>query len=223
MRTRLKVCCISSPDEASLAITMGADALGLVGHMPSGPGTIDDALIARIARGIAPPTASFLLTSETEPARVVDHVQRTGVNTVQLVDDTIDTKVWSALRASSTSLRIIQVIHVRDASSVALATRASEHVDAILLDSGNPDAAIRELGGTGRVHDWEISRRIVRESAAPVFLAGGLDAGNVARAIREVRPHGVDVCSGVRRSGALDPARLEAFARALREADATGA
>lgn len=219
MRTRLKVCCISSTREAQTAIAMGADALGLVARMPSGPGPIADELIAEIAKTVPPPVATFLLTSETSPDAVVDHVRRTGVNTVQLVDDQTGPAVWSALRMGAPGVRIVQVIHVRDGSSVKLALAASPHIDMLLLDSGNPAASVRELGGTGRIHDWSLSRQIVERATVPVFLAGGLNPVNVGEAIRAVRPLGIDLCSGVRTSGSLDHDKLRLLVRAMREAD----
>ncbi len=87
--------------------------------------------------------------------------------------------------------------------------------NAILLDSGRPNAAVPELGGTGRVHDWMVSRRVVEAVDVPVFLAGGLRAGTVAEAVAAVGPFGVDVCSGVRTNGRLDAGKLEAFVHAL--------
>jgi phosphoribosylanthranilate isomerase len=112
----------------------------------------------------------------------------------------------------------MQVIHVRAASSVAEAVHVAKHVDAILLDSGNPTAAVKELGGTGRVHDWTISRAIRDAVQLPVFLAGGLRASNVAAAIAAVRPFGVDVCSGVRANGRLDTGAVKDFITAARDA-----
>lgn len=222
MRTRLKVCCISSPDEAAVAVAAGADALGLVARMPSGPGPIPDGLIRDIAATVPPPVATFLLTSRDDPGAVVEHIRATGVNTVQLVDDAVGAGVWRAVRAALPSVRIVQVVHVLDESSIGLALDASAHVDTLLLDSGNPGAAVRELGGTGRVHDWSISRRIVERATVPVFLAGGLNPSNVGGAIRAVRPFGIDLCSGVRTNGALDADKLRALVRAMREVDNEG-
>lgn len=216
-RLRLKVCCIKSVEEARLAIDFGADAVGLVGKMPSGPGPIDDDLIAQIAAAVPPPVASFLLTSETDPDAVVDHARRTGVNTVQIVDDEVTPEVHAAIRSELPTVRIVQVIHVVGAESLDLALRYAEHADALLLDSGAPKAALRELGGTGRVHDWAVSRAIVEQSPAPVFLAGGLKPENVAQAVEAVRPYGVDLCSGVRTDGDLDPAKLSRFVAALNQ------
>jgi len=214
MRTRLKVCCISSVEEARIAIAHGADAVGLVAAMPSGPGPIPDAKIAAIARTVPPPIATFLLTSRTVSGEIVDHITATRVNTVQLVD-AVEADVYGAIRTSLPHVRIVQVIHVQSDEDVDLARRAESRVDAILLDSGRPSAAVRELGGTGRTHDWAISRRIVESVSVPVFLAGGLNAANVREAINAVRPYAIDVCSGVRTDGRLDSAKLSAFVRAI--------
>ena len=214
MRTRIKICCISSAEEAQLAIRSGADALGLVGRMPSGPGPIPDELIAAIARTIHPPVASFLLTSEQTAGGIIDHVKRVHTDTVQIVDELVEGS-YGQIRQSLPYLRIVQVIHVTGEESIEQALRVHGEVDAILLDSGNPKAAIRTLGGTGNVHNWGISRKIVENVSVPVFLAGGLHAGNVAEAIRTVRPFAVDICSGVRTNGLLDGARLSAFIAAV--------
>ena len=220
-RTRLKVCCIASIDEARLAISHGADAIGLVGRMPSGPGPIDDNLIAEIARHIPPPTATFLLTCETEAEAIIAHVRRARVNTVQLVDR-VEPSVYSVIRQALPTVQIVQVIHVEGATALDESRRCEAHVDALLLDSGRPSAAIRELGGTGRTHDWLISHRIVESVARPVFLAGGIRPGNVAEAIKRVRPYGIDLCSGVRTGGRLDSGKLADLVDAMRSADRGG-
>ncbi len=215
MRARLKVCCIQSVAEAHLAISHGASAVGLVARMPSGPGPISDEQIAEIAAHCPPPIATFLLTSRTDPDGIVDHVLRTAVNTVQLVD-AVDPRAYAALRHAAPWVRIVQVIHVQGEHSVREALRLESHVDALLLDSGRPSAAVKELGGTGRTHDWDLSARIVREARRPVFLAGGLNPGNVARALDSVGPYGIDLCSGIRTGGALDPEKLAALVAAMR-------
>jgi phosphoribosylanthranilate isomerase len=215
-RTRIKICCIQSEAEARLAIGEGADALGLVGTMPSGPGPIDDGRIAEIAARVPPPVATFLLTSESEPEAIIAHARRCRTNTLQLVDR-IAEEAWPRLRRALPGIRLVQVIHVAGEESVAEATAAAAHADALLLDSGQPHAAIKILGGTGRVHDWALSRRIVEAAPCPVLLAGGLRADNVGAAIATVRPFAVDVCTGVRRADdySLDPEKLAAFVAAV--------
>jgi phosphoribosylanthranilate isomerase len=214
-RVRIKICCIQSADEARLAIAQGVDALGLVGTMPSGPGPIDDELIGAIAARVPPPVATFLLTSETAPEAIIAHARRCRTNTLQLVDRVAD-EVYPRLRQALPGVRLVQVIHIAGEEAIGEAVAAAVHADALLLDSGQPRAAIRVLGGTGRVHDWAVSRRIVEAAPCPVFLAGGLRADNVGAGIATVRPFGVDVCTGVRRPDySLDPDKLEAFTSAV--------
>ena len=210
MRPRIKICCISSREEAALAIREGAAALGLVGNMPSGPGIISDELIAAIAAATPPPIGTFLLTSETRSANIISHHQKTFTNTIQLVDALEDLN-YAEIRAALPTIKLVQVIHVMDEASIDEALELAAEVDALLLDSGNPKLAVKELGGTGRVHNWKLSRSIVEQSPVPVFLAGGLNPANVREAIDIVQPYGLDLCSGVRSNGKIDPAKLSAF------------
>ncbi len=218
IRTRIKICCISSIEEAQLATAAGVDALGLVGAMPSGPGPIDDDLIRDIVRTVPPPVATFLLTSRTDATDIADHVRYCGVNTVQIVNH-IEPTVLESLAKMTPQVRRVQVIHVEGESALDLIDDYAAFADAFLLDSGRPSAAIAELGGTGRTHDWKISTEFVRRSPKPVFLAGGLKPNNVTDAIRAVRPFGVDVCSGLRTNGALDAEKVAAFAKEIRGVD----
>ena len=211
---RVKVCCISSVEEARSAIRLGASALGLVSEMPSGPGVITEADIATIADVVPPPIATFLLTSRTNTEGIVAQQRRCGTNTIQICDR-VDPEVHIALRRSLPGISLVQVIHVNDQDSVREALEVSARVDALLLDSGNQSLDVKALGGTGRTHDWSLSRRIVENSAVPVFLAGGLKADNVGEAIEAVKPFGVDLCSGVRSDDRLDEAKLQRFMRAV--------
>jgi phosphoribosylanthranilate isomerase len=214
MVTRVKICCISSRQEAFDAIDFGAAAVGLVGAMPSGPGVISDEEIFEIARAVPPPIATFLLTSETNSRAIIAHHGRTQTNTIQIVDE-LSERNYAEIRAALPSVKLVQVVHVVDESSIDEAIELAESVDAILLDSGNPSLEIKELGGTGRRHDWRLSRKIVEAIGKPVFLAGGLNAGNVREAIETVQPFGLDICSGVRTEGKLDKRKLEGFFDAI--------
>ena len=218
-RTRVKICCIGNPAEAATAIAAGADALGLVAAMPSGPGPIPDDAIAGIVADVPPPVATFLLTRETQADAITDHVRRTGANTVHVVSH-INVSESERLAALLPATRRVQVLHVEDRAVLDLADAYAPFVHALLLDSGRPSAAVPELGGTGRVHDWVISAELVRRCRRPVFLAGGLSADNVGNAIRVVRPFGLDLCSSVRTRGDLDPVKLASFMKAVRRADA---
>jgi phosphoribosylanthranilate isomerase len=210
MVPRIKICCISSESEARMAIRYGASAIGLVARMPSGPGPISDELIRKIAKTVPPPIATFLLTSETSVEKIIEHHKRTSTSTIQIVDS-LTSGTYGQLKEALPGVKIVQVIHVIDEKSVDEALAISEMVDAILLDSGNPKLKIKELGGTGRVHNWKFSRQIRDQSKCPVFLAGGLNPDNIIQAIEEVQPFAVDVCSGVRTDGKLDRQKLELF------------
>lgn len=214
---RIKICCIASEQEAAIAMAAGADLLGLVSAMPSGPGPIPESLIADIIRWVDGRAATVLLTSHQAAAPIAAQLERMGPTVVQVVDE-LDEPAWRALRLGHPGIVLMPVIHVRDAASVDDAERLAPHVDAILLDSGNPAAAVKELGGTGRVHDWQVSAALRARVDVPVFLAGGLDAENVREAIRTVRPFGVDVCSGVRTDGRLDAGKVRRFIDAARGA-----
>lgn len=211
---RIKICCIGSIEEARTAISFGASAIGLVARMPSGQGVITDELIYEIAKTIPPPVATFLLTSETTSGGIVSHHRRVNTNTIQIVDE-LKLGLYEDIREKLPGIKIVQVIHVLNEKSIDEALKVSDKVDALLLDSGNPNLTVKELGGTGRTHNWAISRKIVEQSKVPVFLAGGLNAENVREAIEIVQPFGVDVCSGVRTDEKLDLNKLEAFFRAV--------
>ena len=215
MRTRVKICCISSWEEAQLAIQAGADALGLVSAMPSGPGVIDEGTIANITAQTPPPVASFLLTSLTDVQAIIAQHRRLKSNTIQLVD-ALQTGTYEELRQGLPGISLVQVIHVVDESSIDEALAVAPHVDAILLDSGNPNLKVKELGGTGRTHNWDISRKIREALPIPMFLAGGLKPDNIQEAIQRVQPFGVDLCSGVRTDGKLDGEKLSKFFETLK-------
>lgn len=214
--TRLKVCCIRDRSELEAAVRHGAAAVGLVSSMPSGPGVIPEAKIAELSARVPPGVSAFLLTSLTDPAAIVAQQRRCGCDTLQLCDR-LSAADRAAVRSELPGVRLVQVLHVDGPASLEEAVVAEEGADALLLDSGRPSAEHRELGGTGRTHDWEVSRRIRERARVPVFLAGGLRPENVGEAVRRVRPFGVDVCSGLRTDGSLDEERLRAFVAAIGE------
>lgn len=215
--TRIKICCISSIEEARLAVEAGADALGLVGPMPSGPGTLELDTIASLSRQIVPPVSRFLLSSETTADGLIAAIDQAGTDTLQIVSP-VEPDVLTQIRAHRPFVRLVQVLHVEGKETLSLARACAHAVDALLLDSGRPSAAIPELGGTGRTHDWEISAKIVSDLDIPVFLAGGLSPDNAAEAIHTVHPFGLDLCSGIRTHDRLDPVKLNAFIAAVHAA-----
>ncbi len=209
-RPRVKICCISTCDEAKLAIEHGAAALGLVSAMPSGPGIIPEEQIAEIAARVPPGVSTFLLTARQDSAGIIEQQRRCRTNTIQIVDRLMQGS-YDDLRRSLPGISIVQVVHVVGEESVAEAVSVAAHVDAILLDSGNPALATKELGGTGRRHDWSLSRTIREQIQIPLFLAGGLRPENVRQAVDEVGPFALDICTGVRSDGKLDARKLRAL------------
>ncbi len=209
-RPRVKICCIASHVEAKLAVEHGAAALGLVSAMPSGPGVISEERIAEIAARVPPPVATFLLTSRQDVEGIIAQQRRCRTNTIQIVDR-LTRGTYGDLRRALPGISIVQVVHVIGEESVEEAVRVAEQVDAILLDSGNPSLATKELGGTGRQHDWTLSRKIRERIEIPLFLAGGLKPENVRQAVAEVGPFGLDICTGVRSEGRLDEQKLRAL------------
>lgn len=213
-KIRIKICCISSITEAKTAIKYGADALGLVGEMPSGPGIISDNLSAKICKSVPPPVDTFLLTSYTSAKSIIQHHKKVNTTTLQIVDE-IAVSEYEKIKTALPFVKLVQVIHVINETAIQQAIEVEPYVDAILLDSGNPNLAVKELGGTGRTHNWSLSEKIVGKINKPIFLAGGLNADNVQAAIETVQPFGVDLCSGVRTNGQLDEQKLNAFVEAV--------
>ena len=211
---KVKICCISSIEEASLAIAHGAAAIGLVGRMPSGPGIITDELIHSIAKTVLPPIDSFLLTSETTAEKVIEHHKKVNTTTIQIVDALTDRQYYK-IREAIPYVKLVQVIHVLDENSIKEAIEISEFVDAILLDSGNPNLSTKVLGGTGKIHNWDLSKKIRENISIPTYLAGGINKDNIRMAIDHVQPYGIDLCSSVRTNGQLDERKLEELFKAL--------
>lgn len=210
----VKICCIASVIEARLAIRAGASALGLVTKMPSGPGILSHELIAEIADSIPPPIATFLLTARQDASGIIEQYLACRTNTLQFVDHVPHDEL-QRVRRELRAARLVQVIHITGPEALEEARDVAPLVDALLLDSGNPKLPVKELGGTGRTHDWSISRTIRDTIDKPVFLAGGLSKDNIARAIAAVQPFGVDLCSAVRTDDALDSEKVASFFRAL--------
>lgn len=198
---KIKICCIASKEEAHNAISAGADALGLVSAMPSGPGVIDEQTIKEIAESVPEEIKTFLLTCLTDFHEIIAQIKRCGTNTVQLVDD-VDINCYKKIKDLFPQVDIVQVLHVTGLETIEKAIKLPQEVDAILLDSGNPNLAVKELGGTGRVHNT-VNK--------PVYLAGGLNPDNVLEAINKVKPYGVDICSGIRTNGELDILKLKLY------------
>lgn len=214
----VKICCVMSQSEAETAIKHGADMLGLVSDMPSGPGVLSLKKISQIVDKLPNDTKTILLTSKVRASEILRQHRQVKTSGVQLVDSVPENELLE-LRSLLPDTHLIQVIHVKDAASISEALRLSRLVDMLLLDSGSPLADKKTLGGTGIIHDWKISQEICKLCAIPVLLAGGLNSNNVAKGIVDVNPAGVDLCNGVRSNGNLDEAKLRAFMQNLPSAN----
>lgn len=213
-KVKVKICCINSIEEAELAISLGAAAIGLVSEMPSGPGVIGEESITEISNYAFGKVNTFLLTSKQDVDSVIKQLKKFKINTVQIVDK-LNNGCYTDIKLALPNIKIVQVLHVNNNETIDEARAIENEVDAILLDSGNDKLKVKELGGTGRIHDWSISRRIVESVNIPIYLAGGLNPNNVAEAVKTVNPYSVDVCSGVRTNGKLDKEKLTIFFNSL--------
>jgi len=208
---KIKICCIKSKDELRKTIDEGVRYLGFVSLMPSGPGIIDDQTIRELALYTPKDVNTFLLTSRRTAKEVILQWCYCRTTTIQLCWPFSPESLHQVEQALP-NVNIVTVLHVNGATSLKKAHQMLRASHSILLDTGNPNAKIPTLGGTGETHNWGISQKIRR--ALPdreIWLAGGLSAANVHIAIREVHPSGVDVCSGVRTNDQLDCPKLRAF------------
>jgi phosphoribosylanthranilate isomerase len=208
---------MQSIDEVWMAIEAGASAVGLVSPMPSGPGPISNEKAAELAAEVPPGIDAFLLTPLQTVDELVEQNRLVKARALQLVD-ALEPGAHAELRRAMPGVKLVQVIHVVGPDSLREALDVAPHVDAILLDSGNPSLKVKELGGTGRRHDWALSRQIRERVDVPVWLAGGLNPDNAREAIESVGPFALDVCSGLRTGAGydLDPGRLDRFMAAVR-------
>ena len=215
IRPVVKVCAISSAEEGRVAVAAGAGALGLVSAMPGRPGVISEGLIAEILDRVRKSTQTFLLTDLLSAAAITRQHRRCPSTTLQLVGR-LPFKELEQLRLTLPRVALVQAVRVVDEASLEEAVAAAPLVDAILLDLGNPKPAATP--GMGRRHDWTLSRRIRDAVAAlgkPVYLSGGLSAGNVSAAVAAVQPFGLDLGGSVRTAGRLDAVKLAAVFAAL--------
>lgn len=212
-QVKLKVCCISSLEEAKLASAYGADYLGLVGPMPSGPGVLSLEEVSAITSQLNDTQHSIFLSSGRTAKEIYEVFSGLGARSIQVVRQ-IDIDELKKLRDLLPDTELFSVVHVVGEESIALAKEYQAYANYILLDSGKPGSKI--LGGTGKTHNWDFSRRIVQEVSIPVFLAGGLNPDNIKEAVDRVSPYGVDLCSGLRTNDRLDEKKLKHFLDQLR-------
>jgi phosphoribosylanthranilate isomerase len=208
---RVKICGVTSADDARLAAVCGADAVGvLVGQRHPSTDFVSSNEAAAILAALPPFVTAALVTHEYDPAAVADAIAVVRPNVVQIHSEMPPTDC-AELRNRFGGIRIIKSYHVTGPEAVDYGRRYVDAVDGFVLDSLNP--ATGQVGGTGLTHDWNFSAAIVRRYRLPVMLAGGLTPANVAAAVAVVRPFGVDVNSGVKGAigGRKDPGKMREF------------
>ncbi len=205
---RVKICGNRTSDDLALAGHMGADAVGLiVSARHRTEDAIPPATAAALLRDVPIFVNSVLVTHLITAAEVIELHRTVPVSTIQL-HDAIAVAEVEAIRRAIPHIPLIKAVGVTGEGAIDVARRFEPYVDALLLDTHADD----RIGGTGVVHDWSISRRIVANMKKPVILAGGLHPGNLVQAIEEVRPYGVDVNTGVEfANGEKDPERMKQF------------
>ena len=207
MQLRIKICGITNLDDAFAAVNAGADALGFMFYERSKRFVTSDT-VAKISRQLPPFVLRVGVFVDADTVAIQTAVANCGLTALQFHGaETPDFCLAFALP-------VIKAFRIADRKS--LEPLRSYQTNAWLLDSAVPG----HLGGTGEKFDWSLAREATR-LGRPVILAGGLTAENVAEAVREVQPYGVDVSSGVETApGRKDPAKVAAFIRAARAAAA---
>ncbi len=207
----VKICGIRRPEDALIAAGLGADAIGLlVGQKHNSPDFVSATVARDIARALPPSVEAVLVTRVEDVDEIERLLQQSEITTIQLHSEIAPSSV-EGLRGRIPHLKIFKSVSVISADSVAYPEAFKKLVDGFVLDSVN--LATNQVGGTGKTHDWSVSRQIVmRYSEVPIILAGGLNSENVRSAIERVRPFGVDVNSGTKAAdGFKDPPKMEAF------------
>ena len=193
--TKVKICGITNIEDARAAISLGADAVGfLVGKVhPSTSSFLLPEQVAEIVSCLPPLCSTVLVTHLSRPEELIPMLKISQVSTVQLHGDTKPAEAFE-IKKQLPFLKTYKVVHVFDDSAIQEAGQYIGSVDAIILDTALK--ATGQVGGTGKTHDWSISKKIVHSVPLPIILAGGLNPENVVQAIHLVRPYAVDVNSG---------------------------
>lgn len=217
MYTRVQVAGVSSLEEATFLVDHGVDALGFTLRLPSGvhDGLTED-LARRLIAALPPFVARVLITYIDNPGEAIDLCRFLGVDVLQLHGPFPEREI-DRIRVALPHLKVLRAVHVVDATAIDEAQRVARRVDALILDTYDPQTG--RHGATGKVHDWQLSRQIVASVARPVILAGGLTAENVRQAIATVRPWAVDVHTGVEDAdGTRNFTRMRRFLAAVKGA-----
>jgi phosphoribosylanthranilate isomerase len=213
--TRVKICGIKNQAELNTAIRCGADAVGFITEVPvDTPRRISLETAAKLIKQV-PPLVESVLVIMPERAEEVYHMANTAKPSMVQLHKDPSYELLEEIQNLRQHIKIIQTVTIPE-RGVCHTTSLHEYikllspyVDAVLLDT----LTTKGTGGTGKTHNWQISREIVEQSPLPVILAGGLNPENVEDAIRAVKPFAVDTASGVETQGVKDEHKVKAFIR----------
>ena len=213
---KVKICGIRRREDARLAIDRGADAIGvLVGQQHPSPDFISAELASCILRDLPPFVSGVLVTHVDQPKDLLGLIKQVKPSAVQ-IHSAMPPDALAAVRRHHPELPLLKVVHANGPNPIATIRAYAGLINGVVSDSCNP--ATGQVGGTGMPHDWAVSAQLARQGGLPLILAGGLTPNNVAAAIAQVSPWGVDVNSGVKGDdGFKSDARLNDFIARARQ------
>ncbi|CAD6494085.1 MAG: N-(5'-phosphoribosyl)anthranilate isomerase [Candidatus Argoarchaeum ethanivorans] len=214
MRVRVKICGNKNISELKLVIDAGCDAVGFITEVPvNTPRNITLKTASELIKKVPPFIDSVLVIMPETAEKVIEMAYTAHPTTVQLHNFTSYKLLEEIQSLRSQGINIIQTVAIPEQAIEEINNfhqhikNLSKYVDAVLLDT----KISKRSGGTGKTHNWRISRAITEKSSLPVILAGGLNHQNVEDAVRIVKPFAVDTASGVETEGAKDEYKVRMF------------
>ncbi len=205
LATRIKICGITTPEQAREVAVAGADAIGLV--FAKSPRRVTRERATDIIAALPPLVQSVGVFVDPSEQELLDILAQCPLDLIQLHGNE------SPEFCKRFAPRVIKAFRIKDEADLLALSPYRDTVRGFLLDAWSS----RAMGGTGESFDWSIAKKACIQVSTPVILAGGLDPGNAAKAVTQVRPWGVDVSSGVEKSpGIKDMEKVKAFIKAVR-------
>ena len=207
---KVKICANKSIEDAKMSIDAGADIIGiLVGQEHTSNDFVDKYTAKKIADFAKGKCDISLVTHLTNADEIIELTKFIGNNVIQLHSDIEEIEV-EKIKKEFPNVKLVRLIHVSAEGKICTDYKKIKYADYYLLDSFN--LKTNQVGGTGLIHDWNKSGELIRILDKPTFLAGGLNPNNVADAIKQANPYGVDVNSGCKNdNGIKDKEKVKLF------------
>jgi phosphoribosylanthranilate isomerase len=214
MKVKVKICGITSNEDLVTAIEAGADAVGFVVNVSSSPRNITIENAEKLMKNTPVFVKNVVVAVPKRLGELVEIYERLRPDVLQIHGHNLSDLV---IREKLANTRLIRAVQVKSDYAVDEAVKAANTFDAVLVDSFVPD----RFGGTGEVHDWELSKRVKEKvHPKPLILAGGLNPENVQDAVHVVKPYAVDVSSGVEtKPGIKDSKKVFEFIKNAKEVE----